>query len=221
MTDALGAAPLAAPRSEDASVLLRCIVPSKASCAKGTAAAACHRHALAGAPTRSRATVGALSDSGLIEAVAYALVRSVDLEAPRRETERGYCPQPRTGPASVPSDLAGRTRSRKFVCAAHPAYGASTDAIERRRTEPDGGQAARSDQYGQDLSDRSAGEAEHAHGVVLENQRPDVVLDVQLVEVGAPAVRGDDREVRAEQDLALEQRVGRPDQLRREVLGRP
>src|SRR3712207_5381542 len=70
------------------------------------------------------------------------------------------------------------------------------------------------------IPERSA-EAEHPDGVVLEDQRPDVVLDLELLEVGQPPVGGDDREVRAEQHLALEQRVGGPHQLRREVLRGP
>ena len=62
---------------------------------------------------------------------------------------------------------------------------------------------------------------EQAGGVVLEDLGPDLGLDVELVEVGQPAVRGDDRVVRAEQDLVLQQGVRVPDELRREVLRRP
>src|SRR3954464_1757740 len=61
----------------------------------------------------------------------------------------------------------------------------------------------------------AASEAEHPRGVVLEDQRPDLVLDLQRREVGEPAVRGEDREVGAEQDLALEQAVRGADELGR------
>src|SRR3954469_2853917 len=67
----------------------------------------------------------------------------------------------------------------------------------------------------------SVGEPEHLGGVVLEDQGADVVLDLEIGEVGAPPVGGDDGEVRPEQHLAFEQRVGRLHQLRREVLRRP
>ena len=50
-------------------------------------------------------------------------------------------------------------------------------------------------------------EAEHSDGVVLEDQWPDVVFDLELREVGEPVVRGDDREVEPEQDLLPQHRA--------------
>ena len=63
--------------------------------------------------------------------------------------------------------------------------------------------------------------SEQAGGVLLEHQRPHLVVDLELLEVAQPAVRRDHRVVRAEQDLVLEQRVRVLDQLGREVLRRP
>src|SRR5207302_776665 len=63
--------------------------------------------------------------------------------------------------------------------------------------------------------------AQLARRALLQNQRPDLVLDRKLCEVGEPAIRTDQREVRAEQHLLLEQRVRVADQDLREVLRRP
>src|SRR6516225_4468898 len=64
-------------------------------------------------------------------------------------------------------------------------------------------------------------EAEQARRVLLEDLRSYLVLDRQLGEVGQPAVRGEQREVRPEQDLVLQQGVGVLHELGREVLRRP
>jgi hypothetical protein len=66
---------------------------------------------------------------------------------------------------------------------------------------------------------RSPGQTEHPRRVVLEDHRPHLVLDLELREVGLPPIEGEDGEVGAEQHLALQQRVRRLHQLRREVLG--
>src|SRR3954447_15273774 len=63
------------------------------------------------------------------------------------------------------------------------------------------------------LLQSSAAEAEEPYGVVLEDLGPHRILDVELLEVGQPAVRLDHREVGAEEDLVLQQRVGVLDQL--------
>src|SRR5690348_17255690 len=65
------------------------------------------------------------------------------------------------------------------------------------------------------------GQPEQPGGVLLEDLRPDLVLDRQFGEVLEPAVGGEDGEVGAEEDLVLEQRVGVLHELRREVLRRP
>src|SRR4030095_1084569 len=60
-------------------------------------------------------------------------------------------------------------------------------------------------------TDASAGlavEPQEANGVLLQDQRPHLVLDRQLLEVGEPAVRCQQRVVGAEHDLLLEQGVG-------------
>ena len=67
----------------------------------------------------------------------------------------------------------------------------------------------------------SQSEAEEPGRVLLEDLRADLVLDLQLLEVGQPAVGREDRVVGAEEDLVLEQRVGVLDELRREVLRGP
>src|SRR5690349_20054855 len=64
----------------------------------------------------------------------------------------------------------------------------------------------------------SPAEIEHAYRVVLEYLRPHLRLDVELAEVGQPPVRRDQRIVRTEHHLVLQQRVGVPDELRREIL---
>src|SRR6185369_2543335 len=64
-------------------------------------------------------------------------------------------------------------------------------------------------------------EAEQAHRVLLEDQRLDVVLEAGFLEVLQPAVGRDQREVAAEEDAVLEQRVRVLDELRREVLRAP
>src|SRR5579875_1249486 len=66
-------------------------------------------------------------------------------------------------------------------------------------------------------SPASAVQAEQAYRVLLENLRPDGGLDVQQAEVPQPAVRGQQRVVRAEQDLVLQQRVDAAHELRREI----
>ena len=68
---------------------------------------------------------------------------------------------------------------------------------------------------------RRSVQPEQAHGVLLEDQRAHLRLDVELVEVGEPAIRRDERIVGAEQHPVAQQRVGVLDQLRREVLRRP
>jgi phenylacetic acid degradation operon negative regulatory protein len=65
----------------------------------------------------------------------------------------------------------------------------------------------------------AGGEPEQPDGVVLEDLRAYLGLDRQRVEVGQPAIGGDQRIVRAEQDPVLQQGVGVLDELRREVLG--
>src|SRR5690625_1289312 len=64
-------------------------------------------------------------------------------------------------------------------------------------------------------------QAEEARGVLLEDQRLDFVLDVELLEILHPPFGSDHREVGTEEHLVLEQRVGVLHELRREVLGRP
>ena len=68
---------------------------------------------------------------------------------------------------------------------------------------------------------RSSPQPQGADRVLLHDQRPDLGLDVQRLEVGDPALGAQQRVVRAEEHLALEQAVGGLDQLRREVLRRP
>src|SRR5213079_301521 len=65
------------------------------------------------------------------------------------------------------------------------------------------------------------GQAQQACRVLLEDLGADLVLDLELREVREPAVRGQDRVVRAEEDLVLEERVRVLDQLGREVLRGP
>src|SRR4051812_16448506 len=47
----------------------------------------------------------------------------------------------------------------------------------------------------------SRSQAEHAHGVLLEDERADLGLEIKGFEVAQPAVGGDDREVGSEEDL--------------------
>src|SRR5512146_2003730 len=62
-------------------------------------------------------------------------------------------------------------------------------------------------------------QAEEADGVVLEDAGLDVVAEAaHLLQVAHPALRGQHREVRAEQHLVLQQRVRVLDEDRREVL---
>src|SRR5438067_12368199 len=58
---------------------------------------------------------------------------------------------------------------------------------------------------------RALAEIEYAYRVVLEYLRPHLRLDVELAEVGQPPVRRDQRIVRPEQHLVLQQSVGVPD----------
>src|SRR5690606_2154940 len=64
-------------------------------------------------------------------------------------------------------------------------------------------------------------QAEQPGGVLLQDERPYVGPNVDLLEVRQPAVRRDHGVVRTEQYLALEQGVGVLDKQWREVLRRP
>ena len=62
---------------------------------------------------------------------------------------------------------------------------------------------------------------EQPPGVLLHDQRPDLVADRDLLEVGHPPVRRQQRVVGPEQHLVLQQRVRVLNQVRREILRRP
>jgi hypothetical protein len=63
--------------------------------------------------------------------------------------------------------------------------------------------------------------AEGADRVLLQDQRPDLRLERGLLEIGDPAVRADEREIRAEQHFLAQLAVGVLDDLRREIFGHP
>src|SRR5436305_4825821 len=67
----------------------------------------------------------------------------------------------------------------------------------------------------------SGSEPQQARRVLLDHERADLVLDVELLEVREPTVGRDQREVGAEEHLVLQAGVRVLDQNRREVLGRP
>src|SRR3954451_6683738 len=71
------------------------------------------------------------------------------------------------------------------------------------------------------LFGRGRAQIEQSGGVLLEDQRPDLVVDLDALEVPQPALGRDHREVQTEQNLPFEQGVRVADELRREVLGRP
>src|SRR5688572_4191392 len=67
----------------------------------------------------------------------------------------------------------------------------------------------------------SSSELQQIDGVALQDQRPNFFADIDLLEIGKPALRRDQRVVRAEQYFSLELRVRVLNELRRKVLRRP
>src|SRR5689334_23539516 len=67
----------------------------------------------------------------------------------------------------------------------------------------------------------SSVELEKVDGVALEYQRANLVANVDLREIGEPALRRDQRIIRAEQHFSLELSICVLHELRREVLRRP
>src|SRR5438067_12812 len=67
----------------------------------------------------------------------------------------------------------------------------------------------------------SGGQLKKPRRILLQDQRPHLGLDRQLVELLHPTLGRDHGVVRAEQDLLLQQRVGILDQERWEILRRP
>src|SRR5437763_7078735 len=106
-------------------------------------------------------------------------------------------------PAPSPARCGGSWPTRSRTCAVRPPY--ALPPGEPRRA----------------VSRGRLAEPEQAGRVVLEDLGPDLGLDLEQVEVAEPALRGQQRVVGAEQHLVLQQRTGRADELRREVLGRP
>src|SRR5215471_9838243 len=128
---------------------------------------------------------------------------------PRSSTSPAWWPRPRwrispTTPTSpgTPGGSPGRTAPRCSITSA--AGSRPADRCAPPRSAAGGWQ-----------------QAQQPRRVLLEDLRSYLVLDRQLGEVGEPAIRGEQREVRPEQDLVLQQGVGVLDELRREVLRRP
>src|SRR6516225_5467213 len=65
------------------------------------------------------------------------------------------------------------------------------------------------------------GQAQQLDSIVLQNQRSDFVANRNVLEIGEPAIRGNERIIRTKQDFVLQARVCVLNERGRKVLWRP